>query len=97
MNLPPAVPSGTVQQENAGSPLEAAASSGVSLRRVNAPYLRPPGMGDVDGAAPVVPDGMIMSVTRMSFGLISKISLLASLAYSRPFAAGTVAVTLDGS
>jgi hypothetical protein len=86
-----------LQQENAGSAQEAAASSGINLRRVTAPYLRPPGMGDVDGAAPVVPDGMIMSVTRMSFGSISKISLLASLAYSRPFAAGTVAVTLDGS
>jgi len=54
------------------------------------PYLGTPGIGDVlGGAAPVVPDGMIMSATRRSCGSIKRISLLSSLAYSRPFAAGT--------
>jgi hypothetical protein len=64
---------------------------------MTAPYLGAPGIDDGGGAAPVVPDDMIISATRMSFGSISKISLLASLAYSRLFAAGTSAVTPDGS
>jgi hypothetical protein len=62
------------------------------------PYLGAVGAGDVGGgAAPVVPDGVMISATRLSFGSINKTSLLSSLAYSRPLAAGTRSVTLGGS
>jgi len=38
-----------------------------------APYLGAPGAGGIGaGAAPVVPDGMMISATRMSFGSINR-------------------------
>jgi hypothetical protein len=41
------------------------------------------GAGDIGaGAAPVVPDDVMMSATRRSFGSINKISLLSNLANS---------------
>src|SRR5215813_11569211 len=91
----PSQPSVAVSGRTRQPPAEAGeAAPAAGMRRtgrveVSTPYLGLPGMGDVEGAAPVVPDGMIMSATRLSFGSISKTWLLSSLAYSRPFAAGT--------
>jgi hypothetical protein len=75
---------------------------GRRMRRVSAasgclprPYLGMAGAGDVGagdvglGAAPVVPDGEMISATRWSFGSINKTVLLSSLMYSRFLAAGT--------
>ena len=75
------------------------------MRRVTAassaygrPYLGAMGAGDSGaGAAPVVPDGVMMSATRLSFGSINKTVLLSSLTYPSSLVAGTWAVTLDGS
>jgi hypothetical protein len=48
-------------------------------------------------ALPVVPDGMIMSVTCLSLGLISRTSLFASLVYSNSLATETCLVALLGN
>ena len=54
------------------------------------PYLGAPGAGDIGaGAAPVVPDGAMISATRLSFGSINKTSLLSSMVYSRSLVTGT--------
>ena len=59
---------------------------------------RNPQAGDSGaGAAPVVPDSVMMSATRLSFGSINKTVLLSSLTYPSSLVAGTWAVTLDGS
>ena len=49
------------------------------------------------GAAPVVPDDMMTSATRLSFGSISKTSLLSSFANCISLAAGIWLVTAAGS
>jgi hypothetical protein len=57
---------------------------------LRAPYLGATGAGDCGGgAAPVVPDGVMISATRLSFGSINKTVLLSSLIYSSSLAAGT--------
>jgi hypothetical protein len=48
-------------------------------------------------ALPVVPDGMIMSATCLSLGLISRTSLFASLVYSYSLATETCLVALLGN